>query len=78
MDSTTSTSGSYTVNMTNYGRYGWVCPLCGRANAPWLGQCPCQPWTFASPTAPSEWDPGKPYCNTKDDMTWNDYRATDE
>ena len=22
---------------------GWVCPVCGRANAPWVGQCPC--WT---------------------------------
>ncbi len=20
---------------------GWICPLCGKANAPWLPQCPC-------------------------------------
>lgn len=20
---------------------GWVCPKCGRVNAPWLGTCPC-------------------------------------
>ena len=20
---------------------GWVCPLCGRANAPWVVTCPC-------------------------------------
>lgn len=86
MDSkTTSTSGSYTINMTNHGRYGWVCPLCGRANAPWLGQCPCQPlttWTRSSPISPSEWDPGKPYCtinsDTKDGVTWSNYRAIDE
>ena len=22
---------------------GWVCPLCGRANAPWVAQCSCKP-----------------------------------
>ena len=20
---------------------GWVCPKCGRVNAPWMGTCPC-------------------------------------
>lgn len=91
MDSTTTSTGtstgtSYTINYGNEVRYGWVCPLCGRANAPWLSQCPCQPkktWTFTSPTAPLEWDPGKPYytttpINTKDDITWSNYRATNE
>ena len=91
MDSTTSTgtttSGSYTINMGEpQKQYGWVCPLCGRANAPWLNQCPCQPiktWTFISPTAPLKWDPGEPYCtttatSTKDGVTWSEYRATNE
>ena len=22
-------------------KYGWVCPLCGRVNAPWVEQCEC-------------------------------------
>lgn len=74
MDSTTTATGtatgtaSYTINPPR--QYGWVCPLCGRANAPWLSQCPCQPkktWTFISPTT-----------DIKDDITWSDYRATNE
>lgn len=23
--------------------YGWVCPNCGRGNAPWTNTCPCIP-----------------------------------
>lgn len=22
-------------------QYGWICPKCGRANAPWSATCPC-------------------------------------
>ena len=41
MDNITSKSYSTTINPPK--QYGWVCPLCGRANAPWVSQCPCKP-----------------------------------
>ncbi|MFA5054150.1 MAG: hypothetical protein WC565_08835 [Parcubacteria group bacterium] len=22
-------------------QYGWVCPLCGKVNAPWVASCDC-------------------------------------
>ena len=26
-------------------QYGWLCPACGRGNAPMNMTCPCKPWT---------------------------------
>ena len=34
MDSTTSTSKSYTINSPTI-QYGWKCPVCGAVMAPW-------------------------------------------
>lgn len=35
--------------------YGWVCPVCGKANAPWVSQCTCKGKLQA---------PYEPTCNT--------------
>jgi len=32
---------------------GWVCPACGRGNAPWKGICDCVSWP-AYPTYPEK------------------------
>lgn len=63
MDSTTTTTSSTTGKSYQwktgndilypnkepvFKQYGWVCPLCGRANAPWISQCPCMPTTVWS------------------------------
>jgi hypothetical protein len=28
---------------------GWKCPCCGRGNAPWLAQCPCNLFVVTTP-----------------------------
>ena len=47
---------------------GWICPRCGKVNAPWVTQCSCNRSTYILPKV------GAPYyggdqttCNTKED-----------
>ena len=35
--------------------YGWVCPVCGKVNAPWASQCTCKGKLLV---------PYEPTCNT--------------
>ena len=34
---------------------GWKCPCCGRGNAPWVAQCPCN--LFGQADAPNPLEP---------------------
>ena len=42
---TSNTTKSYTASIntteSNNIQYGWVCPKCGRVNAPWKDHCDC-------------------------------------
>ena len=31
----------YTEPITPNYQQGWICPKCGRVNAPWVSSCPC-------------------------------------
>ena len=68
MDSTTSTTKTYTINLGKQnketGEYGWICPICGRGVAPNVKVCPCKsepmyvpypiyPWIY--PSYPEWW-----------------------
>ena len=41
-------------------RQGWICPKCGRVNAPWVAHCPCY-FGGWQPAPPQPWYP-QPYC----------------
>lgn len=41
--------------------YGWICPKCGRVNAPWVAACPCS--QTQTKTVKSTWTTNIPsYC----------------
>lgn len=33
-----------------FGNQGWTCPVCGKGNAPWMSQCPCDPYGSSTTT----------------------------
>lgn len=47
-------------------QYGWVCPKCGRVNAPHISQCPCNSHsnTYSSGTVTEPSDVNTTYTNT--------------
>jgi len=38
------TTESYDEILKDVNQKGWICPSCGRGNAPWSPSCPCIPW----------------------------------
>lgn len=60
--SNSTTSQSQSTSLRG-GRYGWICPLCGRANSPDNAYCNCRGWTY--PVWPSyPWWSQPWYCTT--------------
>ena len=53
---TTTTTGTGTIASNSNMQYGWVCPRCGKVNAPWKASCDCYlniPYTPPNTPAPS-------------------------
>lgn len=38
--------------------YGWICPLCGKALAPWVRECGCYRAEWYYPSWPYYYDSG--------------------
>ena len=66
---TTSTNQSNSTTINSFVYYGWVCPKCGRVNAPWKSTCDCYrdandynpPNVYPFTPAPATpWEPNKP------------------
>ena len=47
---------------------GWICPLCGKVNAPWVMQCSCNRKTQILPKVGGPYYEGnQATCNTEED-----------
>ena len=47
---------------------GWICPRCGKVNAPWVMQCSCNRNTQILPKVGAPYYEGDQVtCNTKED-----------
>lgn len=58
--STSTNKASYTIANK---QYGWICPVCGRGNAPWNSSCSCRGGYWAYPSYPWWNQPWYVTCN---------------
>lgn len=58
---TTNTSSSKSYSEPSIAS-GWLCPRCGRINAPWVRQCDCSRnnWTITWTSDPPSWTGDRP------------------
>ena len=54
-DTETNNSTSAAVNNVKSANYGWICPVCGRGNAPWNSSCSCRVGYWTYPVYPTPW-----------------------
>jgi hypothetical protein len=57
---TTTTVGTGTIASNSNMQYGWICPKCGKVNAPWKDSCNCYlniPYTPPNTPAPTPFNP---------------------
>lgn len=56
------------LNISNMAQEGWICPRCGKVNAPWVMQCFCNRNTQILPKVGAPYYEGdQSTCNTKED-----------
>lgn len=46
---------------------GWICPRCGKVNAPWVMQCSCNRNIALPKVEASYYEGDQATCNTKED-----------
>ena len=59
-NATATTVGTGTIVSNSNIQYGWVCPKCGKVNAPWKDSCSCYlntPYTPPNTPTPTPFNP---------------------
>lgn len=55
------------INISNMAQEGWICPRCGKVNAPWVMQCSCNRNTQILPKVGAPYYEGdQATCNIED------------